>query len=75
MRLRSHSKGPWIVSSKSVTSNTRRRSGVAKVSMLWTWASPHSWVMSPVVGVVARSAAITAAEPRRKAKGEVAMRA
>jgi len=37
--------------------------------------SPHAPTAMPVSGVHARSLAMTAAEPRRKAKGETSMRA
>ena len=42
-RLRSHSQGPGRVSSKSLTSNTSRRSGAAKTPKFERCASPHSW--------------------------------
>jgi hypothetical protein len=37
-------------------------------------ASPQSWTCGPVTGVEARSAAITAAAPRRNANGDTAIR-
>ena len=37
--------------------------------------SPQACTMAPVAGVGARSAAMTAAEPRRNAKGDSSMRA
>ena len=40
--LTSHSKGPGLVSSKSLTSKTRRRSGEANRPKLLRCASPHS---------------------------------
>src|SRR6516225_1953458 len=56
-RLRSHSHGAGKVSSRSLTSNTIRRSGVAKPPKLPRWASPHACTRTFVVGVVARSTA------------------
>ena len=49
-RLTSHSQGPGRVSSKSLTSNTRRRSGAAKTPKFERWASPHSWTRKPGLG-------------------------
>ncbi len=43
-RLRSNSNGPWRVSSKSLMSNRRSRSGEANRPKLARCASPHSWV-------------------------------
>jgi len=37
--------------------------------------SPHAWTVRPDVGVPKRSAAITAAEPRRNANGDSSIRA
>ena len=74
MRLMSHSKGPRMVSSKSLMSKTRRPSGAAKAPRLRTWASPQSWVWRPVLGPSARSAAMRGTAPRKKPKGEAAMR-
>ena len=37
--------------------------------------SPHAATDSPLIGVRDRSSTITAAEPRRKAKGETSIRA
>jgi hypothetical protein len=37
--------------------------------------SPHAATGRPLTGVPERSSAITAAEPRRKVKGETSMRA
>ena len=73
-RLRSHSHGPRDVSSKSLTSNTSRRSGLAKTPKLARCASPHSWTFEPISGVSARSLAMTAADPRRNANGEASIR-
>ena|GEM_PF-3093284 len=72
--LTSHSNGPGRVSSKSLQSKTRRRSGAAKTPKLERWASPQSWARRPVSGAAASSAAITAAPPRKKANAEVSMR-
>ena len=63
-RLTSHSNGPGRVSSKSLTSKTRLRSGEANAPKFDRWASPHSCTRSPDAGVVARSAAIGSAAPR-----------
>ena len=63
-RLMSHSQGPGRVSSKSLTSKTMPRSGVAYIPKLEAWASPHACTISPEAGEPARSAAITAAAPR-----------
>ena len=63
-RLRSHSQGPGRVSSKSLTSITRRRSGAAKTPKFERWASPHAWTRNPDSGVFARSIAMIAAAPR-----------
>ncbi len=57
-RFTSHSNGPGSVSSKSLTPNTRRRSGAAKAPKLDRCASPQSCTCSPVRGSPARSAAI-----------------
>src|SRR5262249_33634989 len=59
-RLMSHSKGPGSVSSKSLTSKVKRRSGVAKTPKFERWASPQSCAYSPVRTPCARSAAIRA---------------
>ena len=56
--------GPGSVSSKSLMSNTKRRSGEAYAPKLDRCASPHSWVCRPGVRVVWRSAAMTSAAPR-----------
>ena len=63
-RLTSHSNGPGSVSSKSLTSNTSRRSGDPNAPKLDRCASPHSWTRNPGEGTVARSAAIGRAAPR-----------
>ena len=41
-RFTSHSQGPTDVSSKSLTSNTRRRSGDPYIPKFDRWASPQS---------------------------------
>ena len=73
-RLTSHSHGPGKVSSKSLMSKTRLRSGVANFPKFETCASPHAWTRRPVCGDVDRSIAITAAAPRKNANGDSAMR-
>jgi hypothetical protein len=73
-RFTSHSQGPGRVSSKSFTSTTSRRSGAAKTPKFDRCASPHAWTRSPDWGVVARSMAMIAAAPRKKAKGEASIR-
>ncbi len=47
-RLTSHSNGPGWVSSKSLMSKIRRRSGAAKTPKLERCASPQSWTMRSV---------------------------
>jgi hypothetical protein len=73
-RFTSHSNGPGNVSSKSLRSKRRSRSGDAKPPKLSRCASPDSCTVNPAVGVVARSCAITAAAPRKNASGEASMR-
>ena len=63
-RLTSHSHGPGMVSSKSLTSKIRWRSGVANSPKFIRWASPQACTQMSVRGVSARSAAIIAAAPR-----------
>ena len=63
-RLTSHSNGPGRVSSKSLTSKTRLRSGEANAPKFDKWASPHICTRSPAAGVPSRSAAIGSAAPR-----------
>ena len=63
-RLTSHSHGPGSVSSKSLTSKTRRRSGEPNTPKLDRCASPQACTASPDTGVVARSLAIGSAAPR-----------
>ncbi|MOA37590.1 hypothetical protein D3C78_1591960 [compost metagenome] len=45
------------------------RSGVANRPKFIRWQSPQTCTRMPVLGVLARSWAISAAEPRRKVKG------
>jgi hypothetical protein len=69
-RFKSHSHGPGRVSSKSFRSKMRSRSGEPNMPKFATWASPQSCTRMPVRGLVARSEAITAAAPRKKANGD-----
>ena len=64
IRFTSYSNGPGSVSSKSLRSNSSRRSGEANTPKLDRWASPHSWTLNPAVGVPFRSAAMILAAPR-----------
>src|SRR5215204_6616216 len=73
-RLTSHSHGPGAVSSKSLMSKTRRRSGEAKSPKLDRWASPQICAVNPDRGVAARSLAIGRAAPRKNENGEEAIR-
>jgi hypothetical protein len=73
-RLTSHSHGPGRVSSKSLTSITRRRSGAAKTPKFDRCASPQSWTRKPAEAVPARSAAMMAAPPRKNANSDATMR-
>src|SRR5436190_2554547 len=73
-RLTSQSNGAGSVSSKSFTSKTRWRSGVAQTPKFSRWASPHAWTSIPLVGVDARSCAMIAAAPRKHAKGDSTIR-
>ena len=63
-RFTSHSHGPGSVSSKSLMSNTIRRSGDANTPKFDRCASPQHCTRSPEVGVVERSCVITLAAPR-----------
>ena len=63
-RLTSHSHGPGSVSSKSLTSNTSRRSGEANTPKFDRCASPQHCTVSPDRGVAARSLAMISAAPR-----------
>ena len=51
-RFRSHSHGARSVSSKSLISKIRLRSGVAKSPKLRRWQSPQACTAMPVVGVL-----------------------
>ena len=73
-RLTSHSHGPGSVSSKSLMSNTSVRSAEANRPKLDRWASPQVCARKPETGVRARSAAMTAAAPRKNVNGETSMR-
>ena len=64
MRFTSYSNGPGSVSSKSLTSNTRARSGDANTPKFDRCASPQSCTFRPAVGVSFRSAAMIFAAPR-----------
>ncbi len=64
MRFTSYSKGPGSVSSKSLRSNSSRRSGDANIPKFDRCASPHSCTISPAVGVPARSEPMILAAPR-----------
>ena len=72
-RLRSHSHGPGSVSSKSLMSNRRSRSGEANRPKFDRWASPQAWTVRPLTGVCARSTAIGSAAPRKNVNGETAI--
>ena len=63
-RLTSHSHGAGSVSSKSLMSKIKRRSGVANPPKLSRWQSPQACTRTPVTGVCARSPAMMAAAPR-----------
>jgi hypothetical protein len=73
-RLTSHSQGPGSVSSKSLRSKTSRRSGDAKSPKFDRCASPHSCTRIFDTGVLARSAAMISAAPRKKANGDASIR-
>ena len=63
-RLTSHSQGPGRVSSKSLQSKTRERSGEPNTPKLDRWASPQICAVRPDRGVVERSDAMIRAAPR-----------
>jgi len=63
-RFTSHSHGPGAVSSKSLMSKTRRRSGEPNTPKFDRCASPHNWTRMPEFGVRARSDAMIKAPPR-----------
>ncbi len=73
-RFTSHSQGPGSVSSKSLMSKIRRRSGEPNTPKLDRWASPQHCTVMPESGVAARSSAMISAAPRKKANGETSMR-
>src|SRR3954451_24014985 len=73
-RLTSHSNGPGSVSSKSRNANASCRSGVAHNPKFRTCASPHIWTSRPVWEHPARSAAMTAAAPRKYVHGDAVIR-
>jgi hypothetical protein len=64
IRFTSYSNGPGRVSSKSLRSNSSRRSGEANKPKFDRCASPQSWAARPAVGVPSRSAAMILAAPR-----------
>ncbi len=74
IRFTSHSQGPGSVSSKSLGPNTRRRSGAANPPKFEMCASPQTCTTRPELGVSARSAAITAAAPRKNVNGVASIR-
>ena len=63
-RLTSHSHGPGSVSSKSFTSNIKRRSGEANTPKFDRCASPQHCTVNPDRGVDPRSLAMINAAPR-----------
>ena len=63
-RFRSHSHGPGLVSSKSLMSKIRLRSGDANPPKLARWASPQACTTRPESGVFDRSEAMISAAPR-----------
>ena len=71
-RLTSHSHGAGSVSSKSLMSKTRLRSGVAKMPKFSRWQSPHACTCRPVLGergqVVGHQARRAAQEGERAAQ-------
>ena len=74
-RLRSAVKSTsGSVSSKSLMSNSALPSGDKKAPKFIKWQSPHACVFMPGLGCLARSNAIRAAAPRRKANGDCDMR-
>ena len=73
-RLTSHSHGAGKVSSKSLMSKIRFRSGVANNPKFIKWQSPHACALFPSVGVFAKSLAMIAAEPRKNANGDASIR-
>ncbi len=73
-RFTSHSHGPGSVSSKSLMSNSRCRSGEANMPKFDRCASPQSCTVNPVRGVAARSDAMINAPPRKNANGDSSIR-
>jgi hypothetical protein len=73
-RFTSHSHGAGRVSSKSLTSKTRRRSGEAQIPKFDRCASPQAWTVIPVTGAGARPVAMISAPPRKNANGEASIR-
>ena len=74
-RLRSAVKSTsGSVSSKSLMSNSALPSGERKAPKFIKWQSPQACTFMPGLGWRARSMAMTAAAPRRKAKGDCDMR-
>jgi hypothetical protein len=73
-RFTSHSHGPGSVSSKSLSPNSMRRSGVPKTPKFIRWASPHTCVVMPERGVPARSDAMMSAAPRKKVNADTSIR-
>jgi hypothetical protein len=73
-RLRSHSHGPGSVSSKSLRSNTSRRSGEPNTPKFDRCASPQDCTWNPERGIPARSAAMIRAAPRKNVNGETSIR-
>ncbi len=63
-RATSYSNGPGSVSSKSLRSNSKLRSGDANTPKFERWASPQSWTSRPARGVSRRSTAMILAPPR-----------
>src|SRR5277367_1931242 len=69
-RLMSDSQGPGKVSSKSLISKTRVRSGVAKTPKFERWQSPQACTLIPDTGEFARSCAWMIAVPRKNLNGD-----
>ena len=65
---------PGSVSSKSLTSNRILSSGVTNAPKFMRWLSPPACTGNPTIGWPARSVAITAAAPRKKANGLTVIR-
>src|SRR6516165_12152864 len=69
-RFTSHSQGAGSVSSKSFISKTRFLSGVAYNPKFIKWQSPQHCTSTPDTGVLAKSLAITIADPLKNANGD-----